>query len=39
MIGMIDDLMEGSYTRIKRRVENRAAWRSWMPGTCLKAGI
>jgi len=30
--GMIDDLKEGSYMKMKRRAEDRAAWKSWMPG-------
>src|SRR5207244_4589662 len=31
-IGMIDDLMEGSYVSMKRRVEDREEWRSWLQG-------
>jgi len=30
--GMIDDLKEGSYVKMKRRAEDRVAWRCWMPG-------
>jgi len=30
--GMIDDLKEGSYVKIKRRAEGRVASGSWMPG-------
>ena len=33
-MGMIDDLKEGSYTELKRRVEDRDKWRAWMPRTC-----
>ena len=36
-IGMIDDLIENSYVEMKRRAENRDAWRYWMPRTCHKA--
>ena len=36
-IGMIDDLIENSYVEMKRRAENRDAWRYWMPRTCRKA--
>ena len=36
-IGMIDDLMEGSYEKLKRRAEGREEWRRWVPGTCLAA--
>src|SRR2546426_3092388 len=36
-IGMIDDLMEGSYVSMKRRAEDREEWRSWLPRTCRKA--
>jgi len=32
MFGIIDDLKEGSYVKIKRRAEDRVAWRGWMPG-------
>src|SRR5258708_4914598 len=34
--GMIDDLMECSFVKMKRRAEGRKAWRAWMPGTCLR---
>jgi len=30
--GMIDDLKEGSHVKMKRRAEDRVAWRCWMPG-------
>ena len=36
-IGMIDELMEGSFVKMKRRAEIREEWREWMPGTCRKA--
>ena len=36
-IGMIDDLMEGSFAKMKRRAEGREEWRRWVPGTCLTA--
>ena len=36
-IGMIDDLMEGSYVSMKRRAEDREEWRSWLLRTCRKA--
>ena len=35
--GMIDDLMKGSFTKMKRRAEGRKEWRDWVPGTCLRA--
>ena len=35
--GMIDDLMEGSFVKMKRRAEGREVWRRWVPRTCLKA--
>jgi hypothetical protein len=36
-IGMFDELMEDSYVDMKRRAENRAEWRVWVPRTCRKA--
>jgi len=36
-IGIIDELMLGTYGQIKRRAEVRVGWRSWTPGTCLTA--
>ena len=36
-IGMLDVLKEGSYERMKRRAEDRVAWRSWVPKTCRMA--
>ena len=36
-LGMISDLKEGSYVNMKRRAEDREAWRSWVPRTCLRA--
>ena len=35
--GMIDDLMEGSFVKMKRRAEGRKEWREWVSGTCLRA--
>ena len=35
--GMIDDLMEGSSVKMKRRAEGRNEWREWVPGTYLRA--
>jgi len=35
--GMIDDLMEGSFMKMKRRAEGRKEWREWVPGACLRA--
>jgi len=33
--GMLDELLvESSYGNMKRKVENRDEWRSWMPWTC-----
>jgi hypothetical protein len=32
---MIDDLMEGSFVKMKRRAEGREDWRKWVPKTCL----
>jgi len=32
---IIDDLMEGSFAKIKRRAERREVWREWVPRTCL----
>ena len=36
-IGMLEELMDGSYSEIKRRVDNRPEWRSWVPRTCYLA--
>jgi hypothetical protein len=33
-IGMIDELKEGSYVKMKRRAENREEWLNWVPRTC-----
>ena len=35
--GMMDELMEGSYVKMKRRAEGREEWRRWVPRTCLRA--
>ena len=34
--GTMDDLMEGSYVKMKRRAEGREEWRRWVPRTCLR---
>lgn len=37
-IGMFEELLEGgSYGELKVRARDRIVWRSWMPGTCLRA--
>ena len=33
-IGMIDDIMEGSFVEMKRRAEGREEWKKWVPTTC-----
>ena len=35
--GMMDELMEDSYVKMKRRAKGREEWRRWMPRTCLIA--
>lgn len=35
-IGMLEELGEGSYGKMKRRAEDREGWRLWKPGTGLK---
>jgi len=35
--GMLDELIATSYVDMKRRTENRAEWKEWMPWTCRKA--
>ena len=35
--GMLNELMEGSYVKMKRRAEGREEWRRWVPRTCLGA--
>ena len=35
-LGIISDLKEGSYVKMKRRAEDREVWRSWVPRTCLR---
>ena len=32
---VIDELMEGSCVKMKRRAEGREEWRKWGPRTCL----
>ena len=34
--GMMDELMECSYVKMKRRAEGREEWRGWVPRTCLR---
>ena len=36
-IGMIDNLKESSYVEMKKRAEDREAWRSWVSRTCREA--
>ena len=37
-LGMLNEfLKESSYAELKRKVENRKAWRIWKPRTCLTA--
>ena len=36
-IGMLKDMIETSYAEMKRKAQDRSEWRSWMPGTCLRA--
>ena len=35
--GMLEELKEGSYEKMKRRAQDRDAWRRWIPRTCLRA--
>ena len=35
--GMVDEPMEGSYVKMKRRAERREELRGWVPRTCLRA--
>ncbi len=35
-LGMLDELKEGSYVKMKRRAGDRADWRCWVPKTCRK---
>jgi hypothetical protein len=35
-IGMLDELKEKSYEKMKRRADNREEWLNWVPGTCRK---
>ena len=35
--GTVDELIEGSYVKMKRRAERREEWGRWMPRTCLRA--
>ena len=36
-IEMLDELMEGSFVKMKRRAEAREAWKEFVPRTCRKA--
>ena len=36
-IGMLDELMEGSFVKMNRRAETREAWKEFVPRTCRKA--
>ena len=36
-IGMFNELMEGSFVKMKRRAEAREAWKEFVPRTCRKA--
>src|ERR1044071_8145793 len=33
-LGMLDDLITHSYADMKRKIEDREKWRSYMPWTC-----
>jgi len=33
----VDDLVEDSFEKMKRRAERRKEWREWVPGSCLRA--
>jgi len=33
-ISMLNELKEGSYGQMKRRVEEREGWKCWIPETC-----
>ena len=35
--GMMDELMEGSYVKMKRRAEGREERRRWVTRTCYRA--
>src|SRR6266496_5795088 len=37
--GMRDDLVEGSFVKVKRRAEGRKEWREWVPGIHLCQGM
>jgi hypothetical protein len=32
---MVDEVMEGSFVKMKRIAEGRNNWRKWVPKTCL----
>ena len=36
-MGMMDDIMMGSYEHMKRRALDREGWRVWVPRTCHAA--
>ena len=36
-IGMLDSLLKGeNFEIMKRRTNDRIAWRNWTPGTCMQ---
>ena len=36
-IGMLDELMEGSFEKMKRKEAMREVWKKFVPRTCRKA--
>ena len=36
-MGMLEELLEGSFLNMKRMAENRLGWKCWVPRTCHKA--
>jgi len=36
-IGMLEELMEGSFVKMKRKAKEREVWREFVPRTCLRA--
>ena len=36
-MGMLEELKEGSFAKMKRRAEDRERWSCWVPRTCLRA--
>ena len=35
-MGMLEELKEGSFAKMKRRAEDRERWSCWVPRTCLR---